>query len=96
MSWEFSLGDLCGGGTPGPIPNPEVKPASADGTWLVTARESRSSPRDFLIVLLAGAGCDLPAMTITIILSDSGPDFNLDNVSILRPIPNQSCAAGNR
>ena len=52
MSWEFSLGDLCGGGTPGPIPNPAVKPASADGTWLVTARESRSSPRDFLIKLL--------------------------------------------
>ena len=26
------------------IPNTEVKPFSADGTWLVTARESRTSP----------------------------------------------------
>jgi hypothetical protein len=26
------LGDYSGGGTPGSIPNPEVKPASADGT----------------------------------------------------------------
>ncbi len=26
------VGDSSGGGTPGPIPNPEVKPASADGT----------------------------------------------------------------
>ena len=30
--------------TPVPIPNTEVKPLSADGTWLDTARESRSSP----------------------------------------------------
>ena len=29
---------------PVPIPNTEVKPFSADGTWLVTARESRSPP----------------------------------------------------
>ena len=29
---------------PVPIPNTEVKPHSADGTWLETARESRSSP----------------------------------------------------
>ena len=26
------------------IPNTEVKPLSADGTWLATARESRTSP----------------------------------------------------
>ena len=45
---ETPLGDWSSGGTPGPIPNPEVKPASADGTWLVTARESRSLPRGFL------------------------------------------------
>ena len=32
------------GVTPVPIPNTEVKPFSADGTWLVTARESRSPP----------------------------------------------------
>ena len=29
---------------PVPIPNTEVKPLRADGTWLETARESRSSP----------------------------------------------------
>ena len=29
---------------PVPIPNTEVKPQHADGTWLETARESRSSP----------------------------------------------------
>ena len=32
------------GVTPVPIPNTEVKPFSADGTWLVTVRESRSPP----------------------------------------------------
>ena len=42
-----SLGDLSGEGTPGPIPNPEVKLVSADGTWWATAWESRSLPRDF-------------------------------------------------
>ena len=39
---------LCGGyglGVPPvPIPNTEVKPFSADGTWLDTARESRTLP----------------------------------------------------
>src|SRR5439155_457620 len=34
-----------GGETPGPIPNPEVKPSSADGTALETGWESRSPPR---------------------------------------------------
>ena len=29
---------------PVPIPNTEVKPFSADGTWLETARKSRSLP----------------------------------------------------
>ena len=33
-----------GGGTPGPIPNPEVKPSSADGTARETVWESRSPP----------------------------------------------------
>ena len=31
-------------GTPGPMPNPEAKPSSADGTALVRVWESRSSP----------------------------------------------------
>ena len=39
------FGGHGGGGTPGPIPNPEVKPSSADGTALETEWESRSLPR---------------------------------------------------
>ena len=42
-----SLGDKSDEGTPGLIPNPEVKLVSADGTWWATAWESRSLPRDF-------------------------------------------------
>src|SRR5919198_3831144 len=41
------FGGYSGGETPGPIPNPEVKPSSADGTALVTGWESRSPPRLF-------------------------------------------------
>jgi hypothetical protein len=37
-------GGNCGGETPVPIPNTEVKTASADGTWGVTPWESRSPP----------------------------------------------------
>jgi hypothetical protein len=44
---KTSLGDWSDGGTPGYISNPVVKPVSADGTWGVTPRESRSLPRDF-------------------------------------------------
>ena len=29
---------------PVPIPNTEVKPLSAEGTWLATARENRTPP----------------------------------------------------
>ena len=47
-----SLGDPCGGGTPGYIPNPVVKPASADGTAPVAGWESRSLPRDFFLIPL--------------------------------------------
>jgi hypothetical protein len=45
-----SLGDWSDRGTPGHIPNPIVKPVSADGTWWVTAWESRSLPRDFIVL----------------------------------------------
>src|SRR6266571_2306670 len=38
------FGGHSGGETPGPIPNPEVKPSSADGTALETGWESRSPP----------------------------------------------------
>src|SRR5438270_3567875 len=37
-------GGHSGGVTPVPIPNTEVKTASADGTWGATPWESRSSP----------------------------------------------------
>jgi hypothetical protein len=40
----FRKGDDGGGDTPLPIPNREVKPASADGTARETSWESRSSP----------------------------------------------------
>jgi hypothetical protein len=35
------------GETPGPIPNPEAKPFSADGTALVAGWESRTPPDIF-------------------------------------------------
>jgi hypothetical protein len=38
------FGGYGGGETPGPIPNPEVKPSSADGTALETVWESRTPP----------------------------------------------------
>ena len=40
---------------PVPIPNTEVKPQHADGTWLETARESRSSPDSIADALKASA-----------------------------------------
>ena len=43
ISGDYSLRD-----PPVPIPNTEVKPQHADGTWLETARESRSSPDSIL------------------------------------------------
>ena len=46
-----SLGDWSDGGTPGPIPNPVVKPVSADGTWGAAPWESRSLPRDFFLFI---------------------------------------------
>ena len=46
---DFHKTDTISGGNgegvpPVPIPNTEVKTFSADGTWLDTARESRSPP----------------------------------------------------
>ena len=41
---EFS-GNHRGGGTPGPIPNPAVKPSIADDTAVFRLWESRSLPR---------------------------------------------------
>ena len=39
---------------PVPIPNTEVKPFSADGTWLETARESRTLPDSIRNLAFAG------------------------------------------
>ena len=48
----------CGGNglrvPPVPIPNTEVKPQHADGTWLETARESRSLPHSNSRSAIAG------------------------------------------
>ena len=44
---KLSFGDWSGEATPGNIPNPVVKLASADGTWGATPWESRSLPKDF-------------------------------------------------
>src|SRR4028118_606358 len=52
-------GDDSGGDTPLPIPNREVKPASADGTARETLWESRSSP----IFLWADQPVSLPAVS---------------------------------
>jgi hypothetical protein len=41
---ERSPGGHSGGETPGTIPNPEVKPSSADDTAWGTGRESRTLP----------------------------------------------------
>ena len=45
---QISRGD-SGGDTPGHIPNPEVKPSSADGTAGATRWESRSPREPFTI-----------------------------------------------
>ena len=48
MKGDSNMLTISGGNDEGvppvPIPNTEVKPFSADGTWLETARESRSPP----------------------------------------------------
>ena len=41
---QGEIGSCSDEGTPGPIPNPVVKFVSADGTWGVSLRESRSPP----------------------------------------------------
>ncbi len=51
------FGGNGGGVPPVPIPNTEVKPASADGTWTVGSRESRSPPNTIRLgPLLDGGG----------------------------------------
>src|SRR5438552_6637167 len=53
------FGGYSGGETPGPIPNPEVKPSSADGTALETGWESRSPPRHLRTRAAFGRLCSL-------------------------------------
>ena len=42
------LGEYSYGGTPSYIPNLEVKPIYADGTWLEAVWESMDLPSNFL------------------------------------------------
>src|SRR4028118_1361642 len=64
-------GDDSGGDTPLPLPNREVKPASADGTARETLWESRSSP----IFLLAGQPVSLS--TVSFVAGAGGAGFFL-------------------
>ena len=69
-------GDHSGGATPVPIPNTEVKPASADGTWGVAPWESRTSPgvfqEDPCLLGVRGTGLFAPWRTYNF-LGFSGP-----------------------
>src|SRR2546421_12922144 len=56
-------GGFSGGVTPVPIPNTEVKPASADGTWGETPWESRSPPDSFSAKALGQNGPGLLSFT---------------------------------
>ena len=58
VSLVFVGGD-SGGVTPGPIPNPEAKPACADGTALGRVWESRSLPALFFFVGWVGDPCSV-------------------------------------
>jgi hypothetical protein len=49
-----SVGDVCGGGPPGPISNPVVKPASADDTAGAARWEPRSLPAALVGFLIPG------------------------------------------
>ena len=44
LKTQIDSGGYGEGEPPVPIPNTEVKPFSADGTWLATARESKTLP----------------------------------------------------
>ena len=45
---KTQLGKNSCGGTPGPIPNPEVKPVNAESTWREASWEDRNLPSFFL------------------------------------------------
>ena len=57
---DTQLGKNSCGGTPGPIPNPEVKPVNAESTWREASREDRylpSSNECFLSSVGRACGC---------------------------------------
>ena len=73
---------LCGGyglGVPPvPIPNTEVKPQHADGTWLETARESRSLPH---FIFLSSSMAEHSAVNRNVV--GSSPTWGATGLDIL-------------
>ena len=51
------LGENSYGGTPSNIPNLEVKPIYADGTWLEAAWESMDLPSNCCFLSSVGRAC---------------------------------------
>ena len=51
------LGEYSYGGTPSYIPNLEVKPIYADGTWLEAAWESMDLPSNCCFLSSVGGAC---------------------------------------
>src|SRR5262247_2813212 len=77
------FGGHSGGGTPLPIPNREVKPASAAGTRRATSRESRSPPNYLLekpresgafLLHPKRAAAEQPAVVRACQIAESRPD----------------------
>ena len=90
---QKSLGDWSGGGTPGYIPNPAVKAASADGTWGATPRESRSLPRDFFLLntprickKTGESGLTIPEITIRGPVWNRPPRRSIDLARVAFPL----------
>ena len=68
--WPIDFGGDSGGATPVPIPNTEVKPTSADGTWDECPRESRSPP-DFRLAAGRKTRCFIFSFSIPFTLMPS-------------------------
>src|SRR5438046_10719488 len=77
------FGGHSGGETPGPIPNPEVKPSRADGTVRATGWESRSPPEHLRITSRPRRGRLVPCQTVVAV--PTGTLGAMPNV--LRPRP---------
>ena len=78
---------LCGGyglGVPPvPIPNTEVKPQHADGTWLETARESRSLPH---FIFLSSSMAEHSAVNRRVVGSSPTWGASFSPVLCVRPV----------